>query len=609
MALWLGPVFQAEFVGLARRKRFFVTRFLYGLLVLLIVSTTYNSMASRYMANFAGVIPIHALAQFGQQIFSSFAVLQGLTLLVMTPSLVAGTIADEKQRKTLHYLMASELSSTEIVLGKMVARLLQMAVLGALGLPVLALVGLFGGVDYQLVFLVYLATATTTFLIASFAILCSVYATKPRDAIMQCFFYEFLWLFIPNFALQTIPYWNPGARAVGEFLAPVIEWVEATSPMVLTRVAIRNPTALFGQVCWMMGLQVGVGLVLLLFAAWRLRPVYRGMDGPGLFARLFRRGKGKRPRLRLFRRPPIGDDAMLWKELHVARTSDFRKIMLALACVSIVGSVVYLAWDEVSGATLDALYNGYWSYSAQQHAVNGILRGGNAVGMTILLIGLASTAATSITGEREGDTWINLASSPIEGGELIRSKILGNLWLFRPLFATILACWVFGLLIGSIRPLGIAACLVELAVFAWFTSALGVAISLRSKTTVGAMALTFGILLFTNAGYLFLIALMVPTFPGNMVYAGCMPTVFTMSLVGGTDFASGSSMVTESITACIGGTLLYAFAAAGLTYLAMSRYDAVVDRPDRRRNQLTPEKIQALHAQPATKTPRPAAPV
>ena len=66
-------------------------------------------------------------------------------------SVVAGVIADEKQRKTLHYLMASRLTSFEIVLGKLLARMLYVAVLLGVSLPVLSLLVLFGGIDPRLV--------------------------------------------------------------------------------------------------------------------------------------------------------------------------------------------------------------------------------------------------------------------------------------------------------------------------------------------------------------------------------------------------------------------------------------------------------------------------
>ena len=87
---------------------------------------------------------------FGLEIFTTFAVVQGVVVVLLTPALVGGAIADERRRKTLDYLLTSELStSVEIVLGKLAARLLQVLVLVALGLPVVSLIGLFGGVDFR----------------------------------------------------------------------------------------------------------------------------------------------------------------------------------------------------------------------------------------------------------------------------------------------------------------------------------------------------------------------------------------------------------------------------------------------------------------------------
>ena len=71
-------------------------------------------------------------------------------MLLLTPALVAGVIADEKQRKTLHYLMASRLSSAEIVLGKLLVRMLYVTVLLGVSLPVLSLLVLLGGIDPRL---------------------------------------------------------------------------------------------------------------------------------------------------------------------------------------------------------------------------------------------------------------------------------------------------------------------------------------------------------------------------------------------------------------------------------------------------------------------------
>ena len=138
------------------------------------------------------------MADFGQQIFIAFAIVQAVVVLLLTPALVGGAIADERQRKTLHYLLTSELSSAEIILGKLAARLLQVGVLVALGLPVVSLIGLFGGVDFQVLLLTYAATLTTIYFLATASILVSVVSRRPREAISLLYVLEMVWLIVPT---------------------------------------------------------------------------------------------------------------------------------------------------------------------------------------------------------------------------------------------------------------------------------------------------------------------------------------------------------------------------------------------------------------------------
>jgi len=67
------------------------------------------------------------------------------TILILVPALFDGVIADEKQRRVMHYLMATRLSSGEIISDKLGARLLHVGVFILLGLPVLSLLTLFDG--------------------------------------------------------------------------------------------------------------------------------------------------------------------------------------------------------------------------------------------------------------------------------------------------------------------------------------------------------------------------------------------------------------------------------------------------------------------------------
>ena len=65
----------------------------------------------------------------------------------MTPALFAGAIAQEVERGNLVLLLASPVSSFEIVLGKLGPRMAQVVLILAVAVPVLGLLSLNGGVD------------------------------------------------------------------------------------------------------------------------------------------------------------------------------------------------------------------------------------------------------------------------------------------------------------------------------------------------------------------------------------------------------------------------------------------------------------------------------
>ena len=113
----LGPVFQAELLRTSRRRRYYAARLLYGMLLLFVIWAMYaDSVGGRLM------LTIDQAARFALNTFIAFASVQFVAILLLIPALFGGVIADEKQRKTLHYLMASQLSSFEIVVDKVLGR-------------------------------------------------------------------------------------------------------------------------------------------------------------------------------------------------------------------------------------------------------------------------------------------------------------------------------------------------------------------------------------------------------------------------------------------------------------------------------------------------------
>src|SRR4051812_1826111 len=173
-------------------------------------------------SNHPGGGSIEDVHRFAETAFTGFAGAQGVALLCVIPALLAGVIADEHQRKTLHYLLASRMSSAEIVLGKLGARLLHAGVLVVMGVPVVCLVALFGGLDPWEVFYVYAGTASMVLFIAGLSLLVSVLARRPRDAILTTYVLVAAWLFLP-----------PAVRSIYDDIAYRLPWVPPVNEVVL----------------------------------------------------------------------------------------------------------------------------------------------------------------------------------------------------------------------------------------------------------------------------------------------------------------------------------------------------------------------------------------
>ena len=183
MLFSLGPVMRYELITTSRRKRDYFLRVIYGLLLLNQLWMLFRVWEVQHQAGGT----LDEIQAFAEDSFIRFAGVQGLCLLLLIPALVAGIISDEYQRKTLHYLLASRLSSFEIVMGKLGARLVHVVAFVALGLPIVSLLVLYGGLNPVNIFYVYMGTTTLVLFTAGLSILISILARRPRDAILATY--------------------------------------------------------------------------------------------------------------------------------------------------------------------------------------------------------------------------------------------------------------------------------------------------------------------------------------------------------------------------------------------------------------------------------------
>ena len=109
----------------------------------------------------ADVRELGVLARFGGILYWMFAMLQLTLMLFFAPLFTAATVSYEKDRRTFTLLLMTDLSDLEIVLGKLVAGLLNVLTILAASVGLLFLCTLLGGISFGQVANLFAVTAAS----------------------------------------------------------------------------------------------------------------------------------------------------------------------------------------------------------------------------------------------------------------------------------------------------------------------------------------------------------------------------------------------------------------------------------------------------------------
>jgi ABC-type transport system involved in multi-copper enzyme maturation permease subunit len=182
-----GPLLFYEVVRLARRGRYAILRCLYALFLFWTLYLIYSSYVDRAALRNEAHLQPGDMTALGASFFTVFMATQFFAVGLLTPAYVGGAVSEEKERKTLGFLLATDLNNREIVLSKLASRLGNLCLLVLTGLPILSLTEFFGGVDPDLVLAGFAATALTMVSLGSVSILCSVYSRKSVVAVLSIY--------------------------------------------------------------------------------------------------------------------------------------------------------------------------------------------------------------------------------------------------------------------------------------------------------------------------------------------------------------------------------------------------------------------------------------
>lgn len=137
------PLLAKELIEQAARKRTYVIRCGYVLVLFILVMVVYRETLIHHNINDEYFVMLGG----GGRLFEALVFVQFAGIVLFLPALMAGAIAQEKERNTLVLLMVTDLRPGQIIMQKYLGRLVPMFSFLLLSLPLMAVAYSMGGVS------------------------------------------------------------------------------------------------------------------------------------------------------------------------------------------------------------------------------------------------------------------------------------------------------------------------------------------------------------------------------------------------------------------------------------------------------------------------------
>jgi ABC-type transport system involved in multi-copper enzyme maturation permease subunit len=430
-----GPVFIYESIAAARRWQLYALRSLFVLGLLAGMGLAWNTTAVQRGPS-AGGVTISQLAALGETFYFAIATVQLALVLVVAPAATAGAICVDRARGNLTHMCVTDLTRSEIVLGKLAARLSPVFGLVAATVPVMALAGLLGGVIIDAIVTLTLITIVLAVFGCALALAFSVRATKIHEVLMAVYAIEAIWVI------------GPGVWMVLEetgVLPGVPEWYTSINPFVLAWAPYEWPNFLSTELLVVvLGTTLIISCALVAYAVLRLRAdvTDRSRSTAGRVSTWL--GKVRAWLAGWRRSPSLDDDPVLWREWRRGRPSRLARVVWGLYAALALGST---AWGIFEVCL----------YEADEPEVLFLaFVGGFQATFGLLLVSL--TAPTVLAEERARGTLDVLMTSPVKTERIVIAKWWGAyrsvpaLAFLPALGAVVIAAAGATNLIGGARP-------------------------------------------------------------------------------------------------------------------------------------------------------------
>lgn len=504
---FLGPIFGWETVRLARKGSTFWLRSVFALLLLGMIYATKPIISANKMIPHADIMSLHspysfdediedqylakiAVARFAEQFSNAFLLGLAAAAILIVPLYFGTAITEEKEKRSIDFLLTTHLKSREIILGRFSARVLNLCGVAVAGIPILALTQLWGGVDWKQVARGLAVIAATVVSYGALSMLFSVLFARTRTAVIGLYCLVIL-INVVGVIVEESHFGSPIMHIIYERDARQRErrdylggWRSQSSSddSIAFEEKVQGEQR---ELCFTyLGIHAGATIICLAAATALFRPFARRHAGHRGRVERTRHGKPSfvvHP-LAIAANPPIRGNPLIWKERHLGRTWGGWLLNTAVwyyyAVLLVILGVFAIATNKELGPGL----------SSAMRIVS------TSIG-SIVLIGVGLRMAASVSREREQQTLVSLLATPLRPFQVLWAKWVGSLYRSRRAIlgfigsAAVVALAVHSpIFVWIFLPLNFLAHL-------WFVGNLGLFLSIVCRSTNRALSILLGVVL------------------------------------------------------------------------------------------------------------------
>lgn len=422
------PLLAKELTEAAARRRTYVMRVVYGLLLFV----TIGLWMPRVNA-FEGEDLMHMGA--GLEIFEKLILLQFVCLALFLPALMSGSITHEKERDSLVWLLLTELRLWSIVLQKYAGGLVPVLSFLLIAMPCMAVAYAFGGLSWESLLWSSIALLLTAFQIGALSLMLSAWCRTTVGAFIGTYFWTVALYAGPPLAMAL---WQ-GLRSAGAF-DDKVAFLLVPAHILENGVAVRFQG---GNEKFLVLLHVALGLAstLIFLSLARFFLVRRAfLPATSVFLRLFRildrlmkwanRFAGNFVLVRESATLP-DEEPVAWRE--TSRRALGKTVYLFRILMAVEIPVLLICWAAVFT-------------SVQRERCEGLSVLAAVIG-AFGVLALGAQSANTIVSERIQQTLEVLLTTPLAAAEIVRQKARAlrrvMLILAIPLLTIFAAkCWI-----------------------------------------------------------------------------------------------------------------------------------------------------------------------